>query len=272
LELSQSFKLLVNIIADIDGVLSIGKSGGGELPTQNESDIDIFVFCEKVPSITIRRSEIRNIEKFGVPINSMSFAETRGEFWGVCDFLTIDNYEFCLMFFTITEMDMEIDSVLNGLRLDRVNEYFYPTGRCATFIGMCILCDKTGYIANMKNRLAVYPKSLAEKAFNYHISYINPDEDFARAVVREDILFYHATIEKAIDQYLQALFALNRCFFPSRKRSRQYIESFECKPSDCYERMLKVIELGAKPETIKQSYDTWTALCAELIELSDKYN
>jgi len=234
------------------------------LPDKNESDIDIFVFCEAVPGVSARRAAI---ESAGINTDEIHLSGERGRFWGVCDFLTAGGAEFCLMYFALDEMDQEIESVLDGARMDREDEYFYPTGRCATFLGMHVLYDRAGYIAGMKKRLAAYPPPLAEKTFSHHINFIDDAEDFARAVQRGDALFFHSTLEKALDHYLLALFALNRCFFPSRKRNLQAIDSFARKPADCSERLLEVVALGAKPETLEKSYELWSALCKELSEL-----
>jgi len=259
------FHSLVRVISSLEGVLSIGKSGSDELPVEQDSDIDIFIFCETIPSITSRQSAVMNA---GVPVQKAEFGEVTDRFWGICDTLTIAQTEFYLMYFTVTEMDNEIALTLSGLKLDREDEYFYPTGRCATFTNMHILYDGTGYIARMKNRLSVYPSILVIASCSHHLRYINDVEDFMRAVAREDVLFYHSTLETAIDHFLQALFAMNKCFFPSRKRTFQYTRSFTHKPADCEKRILQVIELGAKPETLRQSYASWCDLCTEIAKLS----
>jgi len=163
----------------------------------------------------------------------------------------------------MADMNDEIDSVLSACRLDREGEYFYPTGRCATFFSMHSLLDRDGYIAGMQKRLSSYPPELSQKLYQHHKGMINDVEDFIRAVSRGDVLFYHATLELAIDHFLQALFALNRCFFPSRKRSVSFIEGFAVKPANCAERLLQTIEWGAKPETLSKSYAIWCALCKD---------
>ena len=146
----ENYKRLIKAVQEIDEVLSIGKSGGKELPVKGENDIDIFVFCNKIPSAKTRQSAV---ELLGSAISEVTINETSGKFWGVCDFINIDDNEICLMYFTVSEMNDEIETVLNGSRLNRENEYFYPTGRCATFLSMYILCDKTGYIAeDLKNK------------------------------------------------------------------------------------------------------------------------
>ena len=263
--LHDYFKQLICAVSEINGVLSIGKSGGDKLPLFNESDIDIFIFCDEIPTTMSRQSALM---KLGTVISEMKLSETGGAFWGVCDFVTVADTEVCLMYFTIADMDNDINAVLSGSRLGREREYFYPTGRCATFVSMHILYDMNGYIAGMKEKLAVYPISLSKKLYAFHIGKINNTEDFYRAVEREDVLFYHSTLETALDHFLQALFAVNKCFFPSRKRSLRYIDNFEHKPQSCSEMLLKVIELGAKPETLRQSYEIWSDLCKRLSEIS----
>ena len=265
--LLEYYNRLINTVSEIDEVCAIGKSGGEKLPGKGESDIDIFVFCDEIPKVTTRQSAVN---KIGTSDCEMKFSETSGKFWGVCDFITIVGIDICLMYFTVAEMNKDIISVLDGTRLDRESEYFYPTGRCATFKNMHILYDKNRYIEEMKKKLTVYPTVLSEKLYNHHIAKINDTEDFGRAVARKDVLFYHTTLETAIDHFLQALFAFNKCFFPSRKRSVQFIDNFAYKPHNCSERLLRVIERGSKPESLQQSYDIWIELCKEFLEISDR--
>ena len=202
--------------------------------------------------------------RLGDAVTGCKISQKGGRFWGVCDFVFIGSAEICLMYFTIDEMDSDVESVLNGSRLDREGEYYYPTGRCASFLSMHSLCDKQGYIKAMQEKLSVYPEDLAEKLFAHHVRLINDEEDFERAVSRGDVLFYHATLESALDHFLQALFALNHRFFPSRKRTLEWVECFENKPENCSERLLKVILLGAATETLSESYEIWCGLCNEL--------
>lgn len=263
--LLESYNELINIVSEMNEVLSIGKSGGDKLPEPNESDIDIFVFCSEVPDVKKRQEAVK---KLGTAPSNIKISENGGKFWGVCDYVTIEKSEICLMYFTIADMNNDIESVLDGSRLDREGEYFYPTGRCASFLSMHALYDEENYISTMKKRLSTYPKLLAEMLFNHHISKINDEEDFDRAVSRGDVLFYHSTLESAIDHFLQALFALNHCFFPSRKRNIKFIEGFKYKPQNCSERLLKVIALGSKAETLSLSYDAWSGLCKEILEMT----
>lgn len=263
--LIESYNELIKKVSEMNEVLSIGKSGGEKLPTQNESDIDIFVFCSEVPEAKKRQE---TIEKSSIDLSDIKISEKGDKFWGVCDYVIIGGIEICLMYFTIINMNDEIESILSGSRLDREEEYFYPTGRCATFLSIYILYDEEGYISSMKKKLSLYPEDLAEKLLYHHIRKINDEEDFDRAVSRCDVLFYHSTLESAIDHFLQALFALNHCFFPSRKRTFSFIENFKHKPKNCSDRLLEVIALGSKPKTLALSYEMWEELCKEIVEMS----
>jgi hypothetical protein len=117
--------------------------------------------------------------------------------------------------------------------------------------------------------LAEYPNSLAKLLSLHHLEKLEDTEDLERAVMRNDLLFYHFTMDIGIDHFLQALFAMNKTYFPSRKRTLEYIENFSIKPERCGEKILEVIRLGSCPKSIKQSYDLWRNLVEELKALSD---
>jgi len=263
MDLYTNYLLIIEAIQNLEGVLAIGKSGGEKIPARNESDIDVFVFCNHVPDAATRRDALAYS---GANVEDIKVSGTRGAYWGFCDFISACGADICLMYFTVSDMDKEIESVLNGYRLDREKEYFYPTGRCASFLSMYILYDKTGYIAGVKAKLSVYPRSLSYKQYFHHSRKINDIEDFDRAVRRKDVLFYHATLENALDHYLQALFALNKRFFPGRKRTLNLVECFELIPMEFSARILKVVRLGAAPDTLEESYGIWKGLCEELVK------
>lgn len=265
--LDTAFQTLIKAVSDIEDVVSIGKSGGGKLPEPNESDIDIFVFCSSTPSMEARKFAVNRLGKL---VSCSQFGSGEDRFWGTVDFITINGVEICLMYFETDKMTAEINAILSGARLSREDNYFYPTGRCASILSMYILSDKTGYIAMLKDKLSDFPIELSKKLIDYHAGQINDHEDFERAVSREDVLFYHAVLDKAIDHYLQALFALNKVFFPSRKRTIQLTENFQNKPADCSGRLLKTIALGANPHTLAQSYSEWSSLCEELINMLER--
>jgi hypothetical protein len=253
-------KKLIDSVAYIENVTAIGKSGELDLPADRDADIDLYIFCRHIPSFMKRKLAV---EVSGVA-DKTEYGKFGGVFWGTVDFAECDGVEIYLMYFTEKQINDEINSVLRGERREKEDGYFYPTGRCAAMLSMHPFYEKNGYITGMKELLSVYPEELSLELFNYHIRKANDREDFKRAVSRGDVLFYHATLEAAIDHFLQALFALNKCFFPSRKRTPEYIESFETQPVECMERLYRVIELSAKPESLRDSYIIWLGLYEEL--------
>lgn len=262
-EIERVFKQLINSISTMNGVLSVGRSGGGRpLPSAaGDGDIDVFVYCSAIPSV---HSRIAALESVPEALGEYRTGVFSGGHWGTGDLVYINGVETWLMYFTVDEAVAEVDSVLRGDRPDKTDGYFYPTGRCAMLAGIEILCDKTSFLAALKERLATYPEELSGKLAEYHLAKLNDTEDFERAVARGDALFYHFTLEIALDHFLQALFALNRVFFPSRKRSLEYISKFPKKPENCEARLLEVVRLGGSPESIYQSYELFRELAEEL--------
>jgi hypothetical protein len=173
------------------------------------------------------------------------------------------------MYFTVTETINDVKSILNGEYPDRLDNYFYPVGRCAMLKDITVLYDKNGFLKSMKKRLSAYPDKLAKTLIKYHLDQLEDTEDLERAVLRKDVLFYHFAIDIAIDHFLQALFAINKTYFPSRKRTEEFIRNFDNKPYKCNEILLDVIKLGSCSESIDQSYKLWIAMMKELKKLGE---
>jgi hypothetical protein len=168
------------------------------------------------------------------------------------------------MYFTETETLKDIDAILNGEYPNKLDNYYYPVGRCAMLQKINILYERDNFLSSLKERLSVYPEKLAEILTQYHLEGLEDREDLERAVTRKDVLFYHFAMDLAVDHFLQALFAMNKVYFPSRKRTMEFIKSFEIKPERCGERLLEVIKLGSCPQSIEQSYKLWNDLVNEL--------
>ncbi len=259
--LREQFDAVVDSVSRLESVRALGKSGGTALPENAESDIDVFVFSREIPTPEERLTVYRQSLGEGCDCH---VSPAGGPFWGVCDFLTIAGTELCFMHFTMAQMTAEVDSVLSGSRLEREGNYFYPTGRCASLLSLHILCDKDGYLTALRQRITAYPQELAQVLMQHHLRMLEETEDLERAIARQDPLFYHAALDQSLDYFLQALFAVNRVYFPSRKRTLQYLSTFQTLPKDCGDRLLQIVQWGAKGETLSRSFEEWTALCAEL--------
>jgi|GEM_PF-254623 len=261
----QIFKKIVNELTTLKGVSAIGLSRGKEqLPNAGEGDIDLFIYCSSIPS---KKARVKLLEKLSTLITDIQVEVADSPFWGSSDFFKINGVETWLMFFTEQETEKYIQAVLRGAHLDKVDNYFYPVGRCAMLHAMWVLHDPFDFLRGMKQKLSVYPEDLLQLMLHYHLKDLHDTEDLQRAVLRKDVLFYHFALDLALDHFLLALFALNKQYFPSRKRSLQYISTFSKKPTDCEKKLLEVVKLGASDVTLEKSYRLWSDLVLELQEL-----
>ncbi len=231
----------------------------------DEGDIDVFIFCQEIPGSEQRQPVLDKLLKTSL-ISDLKLNVYEGGYWGIVDYFRINGVETWLMFFTTNEFNDYLDAVLAGNLLDDDNG-FYPTGRCATILNMEVLKDKTGFIESLKQKIQIYPDSLRENLARHHLDLALDEEDFGRAVLRKDVLFYHQVLENALDHFLQALFAVNQTYFPSRKRTLEFIEKFEIKPDQCADRLTRVVELGSRKEGIAESSRIWHEMVCELIDL-----
>lgn len=253
---------LINGISSMNEVQSIGISGGKmPLPQAGKGDIDIFIYCDRIPEPVKRQTLLDNMSN---ELNDSKISVFTGANWGTGDFATINGIETWMMYFTTEETLVNIEAILNGEFPDKLGNYYYPVGRCAMLKGIDIQFDRNGFLGSLKERLGKYPDMLADTLIQYHLSKLEDTEDLERAASRNDLLFYHFAIDIALDHFLQALFAMNRTFFPSRKRTFSYIRNFKIAPGRCEERILQVVKSGGTPESIRQSYTLWTELVDEL--------
>ena len=263
--IQAEFDTLLQTIKQLPALRAIGKTGGEALPSDGYSDIDLFLFCEQIPSLEVRSVHYSLFPR-GVTVTEFGFSEH--PHWGLVDSVLVGEQEVYLMYFTQSTFTASIDAILRGERTEREENYFYPTGRLASTLGMHAFYDPEGYLAEIKTRISVYPDSLRNAILTSCLPKIDDEEDFMRAIRRKDVLFYHATLDLALDRFLQALFALNRVYFPSRKRSLEFIREFAIKPEDCEARLERVVALGASAETLMESYEAWQSLCRELENLA----
>lgn len=257
MQMSELFTRLVDTIAGLPGVQAVGKSGGAALPESGGSDIDLFIYCTEIPALSERSGALEEIGLMNANVQ-------QGGHWGVADLVLLSGIETYLMYFTLDETIDNVRDILDGRFPDKLDNYFYPTGRLATLREMTVLADSSGFLASMKRKLGAYPDKLAHTLIEYHLKALADTEDLKRAVSKGDVLFYHFALDLALDHFLQALFAVNRHYFPSRKRTFEYLETFDTMPEDCSERLLKIVRLGASERRLGRSFALWRRLVKDL--------
>jgi hypothetical protein len=256
---------LVDSIAADPAVRAVGWSGSERtLPQPGEGDIDLFIYCTQIPQVNQRREMLASLREDVEPFD-VGAAESKH--WGQADRCCVSGIETWLLFFTVAAARTELEEILAGQYLGRVDNDFYPLGRCAMWSTMRAKYDPDGVLQAFKDAVEIYPPQLAEAVLKHHLEALEDVEDLDRATYRRDILFYHFALDLALDHFLQALFALNKVYFPSRKRSEEFIERFPVKPVDCTHRLRQAIAWGSNPETLAHSHQTWQGLVRELAAL-----
>lgn len=253
---------LINALAQNDPIRAIGLSGGNRLfPEPGEADIDLFVYCTAIPSENERKNVLMSLTD---EVEQVEIGKLAGGHWGQGDCFLLKGVETWLLYFTIAEARAELDAILDGHYLGRLDSYYYPIGRCAMWKAMRVFYDPDNFLNSIKQCLNEYPSELAFAIVDHHLKALEDVEDLERAVHRRDVFFYHFAFDLALDHFLQALFALNREYFPSRKRSETYLRGFGAKPADCEERLRQVVLLGGNAGTLEEAYGIWKNLILEL--------
>ncbi len=255
---------LVSLLAEYDGILGIGQTGDINAPLiPGKCDIDLFVLCERVPD---REKRMSCYHRLPEGFESLQMEVCGGGVWGYGDILVCEGIDVMPMYFTYDEMKDYLTEVLEGKHLEKDGR-FYPIGRLASIETLHVLYEKNAAWTALINTVKAHPRELFQRWYASESSQMLDEEDLGRAELRREVLFYHQVTENFLDHFLQALFAKNDCYFPSRKRTREAIASFSVKPDRCYERLLRIIELGAGEETIPRSVTELRAIAEELMDM-----
>lgn len=258
-----SLQGLVDCLAAHRAVRAIGLSGGQRpLPEPGDGDIDLFVYCTEIPD---RQEREEMLLALG---GEMQVGKLESGKWGEGDCFRMAGVETWLLYFTLDEARAELEAVLRGDYPGRLDDYYYPIGRCAMWKTMRAYYDPDGFLESLKRSLDPYPETLARALVEHHLRALDDVEDLERAVRRRDVFFYHFALDLGLDHLLQALFAMNREYFPSRKRSESYLQTFKRQPSDCTARLRQVVALGGRAETLGQSYELWQDLVRQVRRLN----
>lgn len=255
---------LVEEISKCDEILGIGQTGDMNAPLiAGKSDIDLFILCRNVPDFETRLSVYKLLDGL---YDQLEMEVCSGGIWGYGDMFYINGIDVMPMYFPVTDMQEYIDEILAGKRLAKEGS-FYPIGRLASIETIHVLWEKNHAWTDIVNKVRTYPQELFDKWYASEVRRIVDEEDLGRAELRHEVLFYHQVVEEFLDHFLQALYAKNRRYFPSRKRTESAIATFELKPKNCYERLLKAVSLGTNENTIEDSVEELRKLCKELKEL-----
>ena len=255
---------LVEEIATCKDVLGIGQTGDINAPLiAGKSDIDLFIICKNVPDADRRLSLYKQLDGL---YDKLEMEVCSGGLWGYGDIFYCNGIDIMPMFFPVAEMQEYLDEILAGKHLEKEGS-FYPIGRLASVETLNVLWERDLAWTTLINKVKTYPQELFDKWYSSEVEKMIDEEDLGRAKLRHEVLFYHQVVEEFLDHFLQALYAKNKRYFPSRKRTEAAIASFDLKPENCYERLMKIVQLGSREDTIEESVDELQKLSQKLMEL-----
>jgi hypothetical protein len=259
---------LVTKISENPKVKGIGQTGNiNARLVAGQSDVDLFILCTEVLTEEERKQVY---DTFSKDYEECILEVSKGGIWGHGDVLMFEGSEFMPMYFTITEMEEYLRTTLQGKRIAK-ERGFYPTGRLASVEKINILYEEDKTWTRLQNLVKIYPKDLFHKLYHYHMAKVLDEEDLGRVLLRKEILFYHQVLEEAIDHLLQALFAVNSVYFPSRKRTQEQIEKLQFKPQNCHDRLEQIIKNAAKTDTIDDSVRELRAMTNEIKRIGTRF-
>ena len=255
---------LVTTLSACPAIKGVGQTGDLNAPLiPGKSDIDLFVLCDAVPAQDERRALYQALADDTESLR-MQVCDCRD--WGVGDVLVCGGVEIMPMYFTTQHMQRDLDELLSGGRIEKEGG-FYPIGRLATIETMNVLCETDRAWSRLIDRVRQHPRPLFRAWYASQAGCMLDDEDLGRCQLRREVLFTHQVVEQFLDRFLQALYAVNDCYFPSRKRTERAIEGFARKPTDCYARLLSLVSLAANEATIDDAVQEIRALASELTAL-----
>ncbi len=250
---------LINIIVQCETVRAIGLCREASFEMYMWDEIELFLYCIEIPPVT-ERSQL--YASGGVQeVRALKAFKTNSS--GVRDCVLLSGRDVWLNYLILEDEFTGLADIVSCRRTEAEGHPF-ATGRCAAIRDMIVLYDANGFLRNFKEIVAVYPNSLAVTSYYYHMRQLDDKEDLELAVKQRDVFLFHSAVDSALEHYLKAVFALNKAYFPGRKRSVPMLSCFANVPRLCGMRLLDVIRLGVREETMKKSFEIWESLVEDL--------
>lgn len=252
---------LVTLLSENDDIVGIGQTGDINAPLiPGKSDIDLFVLCDRVPDGSARSEMYKRLTTV---FDGLRMEVCSGGVWGFGDIFDYGGIDVMPMYFTVSEMNGYADELLAGLHLEKEGR-FYPVGRLASIESLSVLYENGSSWTDIIDKVKRHPPELFARMYEKEAAYMIDEEDLSRASLRHEVLFYHQVVEEFLDHFLQALYAKNDAYFPSRKRAEKAIEAFKVKPDRCLERLYGIIRLASYDDSIEESISELRSLAEDL--------
>lgn len=269
---------LIDSLKTVSGIGAIVLGGSYARGTQTaSSDLDVALYYSKATPFAIDdvRSVARSIATVGEPtvtglyewggwVNGGAWIQTAA---GKVDFL----------YRNLEQVQRTIDEAHQGIQHHDYAQQpaygFYSVIYLAETQCCVPLYDPHGWIAHLKEQVAVYPAQLKEKVIASSLWSAEFTLMHARSFAEKgDIYNTVGCFTRTASNLTQALFALNEVYFMSDKKVMEMIAGFTAKPNSYIERLEALLaHPGASEEELKNSYSQMEALWQDVKALSASY-
>ena len=228
----------------------VGVIAGGSLAhggADRESDLDLLIVVEDLPSPETRAGWLTRITGLEVHPASLSRTEERG--WDEFHTPRDDPEQWMgtgggLFYVPEAEVGRDIgrvaDLLVAFLERGDVERLSHAEESLADLAHGIILHDPRKVLAAWQQRLADYPESARTRLINHHWrqAEIAINEDIQRAVWRSDFLHAYDRRVEGVRHLVRMLFAMNRRYFRKGKSLHRLLPTFPTCPPDAWPRLI----------------------------------
>jgi hypothetical protein len=172
----------------------------------------------------------------------------------------------------------EIDSALNAWLSGQISTipyswtiwgYHLPTD----IFNQTIIEDPYGIASTWKKRMTPYPDALRQAIFKRQMEslrYWRSDYHYRSKCVRKDAVFMASISARLINDIMQAIYAVNRFYFPGDGLNLVFTEHFAAKPAHLEERVVQILYPGNDSDCFERQYQGTMALIDDVISLLEQ--
>lgn len=194
--------------------IALGGSRAGE-NYDEKSDYDLYLYCTKLPSETVRREILER---------TCSYMEIGNAFWELEDDCTLkDGIDIDILY-----RDMESFQESLSFVVEKGNACNgYTTCMWHNLLNSKILYDAEGKLSDMKKRFTVpYPAQLKANIIDRNWKLLHGylpsyDGQVKKAALRNDFVAVNHRVAAFMESYFDIIFALNEMTHPGEKREVQ---------------------------------------------------
>ena len=250
---------ICSIVKSFDSVTALGMSGSRALDIHdNLSDFDFCVYTSPLPAPAQRK---RFYLKFGIDsfdYFDVDFEVSRG------DGFRLDGFECGILWMEVPQCH----TFLKNLHKDHNCDEFLPGGLEKTVP----LFDRDNIIEGLKSEIPEYSDERAVNRIRNSISSAHFKIDvlkwFDKAVKRNDYFSFMKYQTEITDDFITALFALNKKWYSDEKRLTDITGRFELQPINASERLERLMMHEKENSTLPGSLESIKQFYADLIEVS----